>query len=97
MPPGCHRLVYATVSHRLTQLMPFNPDDAVRADGETVRGEYYYEISESEPELILRAWSPLTAYPHTITFDVNMLPAEVAAPWQIIRDFVDIVKKLMGI
>ena len=97
MPPGCHGLVYATVSHRLTQLMPFNPDDAVRADGETVRGEYYYEISASEPELILRAWSPLTAYSHTVTVRVSITPAEVASPWAVLRDFVDIVKKLIGV
>lgn len=78
MAAGCHGMVYATVSHKLTQLMPFNPDEAVAADNETVRGSFYWEVTDPEPELTLRAWSPGTSYDHTITVRVTMLPKEVA-------------------
>jgi len=97
MPPGCHKLVYATVSHRLTQLMPFNPDEAVRADSYPAVGDYHWPVTESSPELILRGWSPKTSYSHNVTFRVNVLPAEIASPWEIMRDFVSIVKKLIGL
>lgn len=79
MPPGCHKLVYATVSHRLTQLMPFNPDEAVRADTYPVVGDYYWSVTESSPELILRGWSPDTIYDHTVSIRITVLPKAVAS------------------
>lgn len=78
MAAGCRQVVYATVSHKLTQLMPFNQDDAVRADDETVEGSYFWEVTDPEPELILRGWSPGTLHDHTITVRVTVLPKAVA-------------------
>lgn len=95
MHPGAHGYVRATVSHRLTQIYPWNPDGDARPTGETVQGDYHYEVSDSEPELILRCWSPGTTYDHVVTFRVNMLEPEVASPLQLIRDFVGILKRVM--
>ena len=84
-PPGCQGLVYATVSHRLTQLMPFNVTGAARGDDETVSGTVYWELKEPKPELILRGWSPDTSYEHRITFRVTILPKSLASMLPVIE------------
>lgn len=79
MRRGCLGYVSATLSHRLTQLFPFNADDAVVTDGETVQGSYYWELKESKPEIILRGWAPDASYDHVITFRVEILPKRIAS------------------
>ena len=95
--PGCHRLVKTRIRRYESQLVPLSRDEWVTGDGETVRTEPYYEMLEAPYQLKFIGASPLTAYDHVITVRVRMQPFEVAAPWSIIRDFVAIVKKLMGL
>jgi len=59
--------------------MPFNADDAIVTDGETVKGSFYWEIKESKPELILRGWAPDASFDHVVTFRVEILPKRVAS------------------
>lgn len=90
-PRGCHGLVYATVSHRLTQLLPFNAKGGAAADDETVSGEYFWELKKGQTELALRCWSPDATYDHTITFRINILPRKVATMIPVI----DLLTKLL--
>ena len=95
--PGCHRLVKVRLFRYESQLIPLSRDEWCTGDGETVRTEPYYEMLDEPLKLKFVGAAPLTAYNHTITVRVRMQPFEVAAPWAIIRDFVSIVKKLMGL
>ena len=98
MEEGCRGMVKATLSHQLTQLMPFNNDGYVALDGPPPEeGMYFWEVSEPKPELILRGWSPDTDHSHDVTFRVNVLPRELAAPYLILRGFVDVLKRLIGL
>lgn len=97
MPPGCQGLNHATVSHRLTQLLPFNPDGDAAPDGETVRGDYFWEVKESHPELILRAWNEDDTFKHAATVRVNIMPKQVVAPYLVIKGLVDVLKRVFRI
>lgn len=79
MPPGCRGFVYATVSHRLTQLCPFNSDGQIRTNAETVMSRYYWELKEPQPELILKGWAPSAAFDHVVAVRVEILPQRVAS------------------
>ncbi len=95
--PGCHRLVKTRLLIAESQLIPLSRDEWCTGDGEAVKTEPYYEMLDEPLQLKFIGAAPLTAYNHTITVRVRMQPFEVAAPWAIFRDFVKIVKKLIGI
>lgn len=95
-PRGCHGLVFATVSHRLTQLMPFNAKGGAAGDDETVSGVYFWELKRGQTELTLSAWSPDATYDHVITFRVNVLPKRVATMIPVI-DLLTRLLRRMGV
>ena len=97
MAEGCHGMVYGTISHRLTQLLPFNPDEAVRSNGYSVPGEYRWPVTETEPELILRAWSPGTSFAHQVTFRANILPEEEVSLGPLTKLMTKILKLITGV
>jgi len=41
--------------------------------------------------------SPGTSYDHKITVRIQVEPPEVAAPWEILRDFISVIKRLLGL
>jgi len=96
-PPGCHGLVKVRLLRSEFQLVPLSRGEWVTGDGEVVQTEPYYELEETPAELKFVGCAPSTAYSHTVTVRVSVVPSEVGAPWQVLRDFVNIVKKLMGI
>jgi len=96
-PPGVHGLVKVRLLRYESQLIPLSGSEWVTGDGEAVTTEGYYEMDETPAQLKFVACSPNATYNHTITVRVSIDPPEVAAPWEVLRDFVNIVKRLMGI
>ena len=96
-PAGCHSLVKVRLLRSEFQLVPLSRGEWVTGDGESVQTEPYYELTEAPSELKFQGCSPSTVYPHVITVRVSIIPAEVAAPWATLRDFVAILKRVMGL
>jgi len=96
-PPGCHGLVKVRLLRSEFQLVPLSRGEWVTGDGEPVVTEGFYLLEETPAELKFIGCSPSASYNHTITIRVSIDPPEVANPWQVMRDFVSIVKRLIGI
>jgi len=96
-PAGCHGLVKVRLLRYGSQLIPLSRGEWVTGDDETVQTETYYQMRDEPLALKFVGCSPGTSYAHKVTVRVQMLPEWVAAPWQVLRDFVAIVKRLMGL
>jgi len=96
-PPGCHGLVHVRLLRSEFQLVPLSRGEWVTGDAETVPTEGYYELTETPAQLKFVAFNDDDTYDHAVTVRVSIIKQEVAAPWQIIRDFVAILKKMMGL
>lgn len=97
-PPGCHKMVKVRLlKGKLFGLLPTNPDEWIRGDEFPITYETYLPIDDMPYELDFQACSPDTDYPHTISVRIEMLKEDVAAPWQTVKDFVSILRKLLGV
>jgi len=97
-PQGCHSLVKVRLTKgKLFGILPTNPDEWITGDGATVSYRMNKLIDDKPYELDFTACSPNTSYQHRITIRIEMLPEEVATPWQVMRDFVQLMSRLMGV
>jgi len=96
-PPGCHGLVKVRILRSEFQLVPLSRGEWVTGDGEAVVTEGYYELEETPAELKFVGCAPTTLYNHVVTVRVSVDPPEIAAPQQVLRDFVSILKRLIGV
>ena len=94
-PPGCHRLVHISIVEGKFQLFPRNPEEDMKADGYVIPIPTYIPLRRGHNQLKLRGWSPLTIYSHNIVVRLIVEPVEIASPWQVMTDFVAILKKLI--
>ena len=95
-PSGCHRLVHISIVEGAYQMFPRNPDGTLSADGRTITFNPYQKLTRGHHILKIRGWSPQTSYPHRIGVRFNVQPEEVATPWEALRNFVNLFKKLVG-
>lgn len=96
-PPGCHSLVKVKLlKGKLFGLLPTNPDEWLTGDGQTVSYVTFLPVDDMPYELDFMGCSPLTIYPHKVTVRVEMMKEELANPFQVMRDFVNIMKRLIG-
>jgi len=91
-PPGCHGMVYATISHHEHQIAPSTESMAMRGDEHPVEWNEYYESYQPAYELKVKLWSPGTAYDHTITVKVAILPRKAI----IALAMVEAIKSIFG-
>jgi hypothetical protein len=96
-PPGCHGVVKVRLLRSEFQLVPLSSGEWVTGDGEIVQTEPYYELVEVPAELKFIGCSPAATYPHTVTVRVSIVPEEIGDPLQVLRGFVDVLKRLIGI
>ena len=75
-PPGPATLVSVTVSDRLIQLVPANPDGYLNFDEAVVSSKLEYDLLDEPYELLARGWSPNANYSHTITIQCNVQPIQ---------------------
>jgi len=96
-PAGCKGLVKVRLLHQEAQLVPLSRGEWVAGDGETIPTETYYELNRAPFALKFVGCSPGTYYPHKVTVRVQLTPAEIATSWQVMRDLVSVIKKLIGL
>jgi hypothetical protein len=95
-PPGCHSLAKVRILRSTFQLIPLSRGEWVTGDAETVKTDPYYELEETPSELVFKGCSPSASYAHTITVRVSIVPVEVGASWLVMKDFIDVLKRMMG-
>jgi len=96
-PAGCHGLVKVRFLRSTFQLAPLSGGEWITGDNESVPVISYYPLEKKPLSLDFVACSPGTYYPHTITVRIWLELPEIATPWQVLRDFVNIVKRLIGV
>jgi len=75
-PAGCRGYVSAVVKVGGHQLYPTNPAGAMNAEDFTVQAWDFYPLMEAPYTLKVKAWSPVTDYPHTLTVRVDLVRLE---------------------
>jgi len=96
-PDGCHRMVKVRIFRYESQLVPLSRDEWVTGDGETVPTEPFYELLEAPYQLKFVGCSPGTKYKHTVTVRIQLLGEEEAAPWRVIKTFIELLRRMMGL
>ena len=96
-PPGCHRMVHVVIIQSKFQLFPRNPEETLKADGYVIPIVTRYNITRGHNLLKLKGWSPSTVYSHKIAVRLTVEPEEADKLLQVMTDFVNIIKKLIGI
>lgn len=100
-PPGCHGLAKSRVFLGEKPIAPRSAKGYLAADAFAVELHHINElISENLPVLRWELWSPGSSYPHTLWMSAEWISAEEPYEKQtvtVIRDLVDIIKKLTGL
>lgn len=78
------------------QLVPLSRGEWVTGDDETVPTDPYYELVETPTQLKFLGCSPGTAYDHTVTVRITVLPKAVASMIPLIELLTKIVHRLFG-
>jgi len=96
-PAGSAGLAHAKIRHEEAQLWPTNPAEDFSWDDHVFRFTTYFELYIEPYQLKLICWNTSTTYSHTILFTVNILPKWLAAPYLILKGFVDAFRRLIGL
>jgi len=95
-PAGCHGLVKVRIKHWESPLVPLSRGEWVTGDDETVKAQMYFELPKGPYELKFQGCSPGTAYAHTITVRITVLPKNIASMIPVI-DLLTRLLQRMGI
>jgi len=95
-PRGCHGLAHAVITENGHQLWPTNPDGDYHGNGVPMEFDECHEL-KPPARLFLYTWNESVAYSHSVHVRITILPKWVAMPYLIVQDFIDIIKRLIGI
>jgi len=96
-PLGPSFMVSFAIFYGIRQIYPEPEGDWVAGDGIYRTVPINWDLPESPCKLTVKAVSPNTTYDHDIFLWLLTKPEVEARPWQIIRDFIRILKRLMGL
>ena len=95
-PPGPWGMVYSAVFLGGAQIFPTEPGDYFHGNDEHVEGDTYV-VTKKGWHWAIEGYSPGTRFEHEVHVDLFVLAEDKASPWRILGDFVEIVKKLIGL
>lgn len=96
-PAGCHYLVGTAVFYGIKQLWPSDVGTWFRANKYVIGFNPSWDMPERKVTLTFKGCAPQTKFQHKIVLRVVTEDLPAARPWQITQDFIQIVKKLVGI
>jgi hypothetical protein len=96
-PDGCNNEVYIALIEGTYQIVPRNPEQALKANDYVIPITEYYPLTRGHNQLNIRGWSPLAAADHEIIVRLTVEVEEIASPLLVLKDFVDVIKKLIGL
>jgi len=75
-PAGCSGMVHVSLWRRDHQVWPVNLDNDIAGEDVVVSWPESYDLEEEPFAFTVKAWSPGTTYPHTITLRFALLSLE---------------------
>lgn len=93
-PAGCRGQVFLAINRALHQVWPTNPDGQFKGEFFPIQGAVYEPLEEPPYTLEAYGWSPGTAFDHTATIRLWLLPREVLEPG---RQAVGVLERLGGL
>jgi len=91
-------LARLAIFYGIEQIFPYESGTWLSGNDESFNINLKWPLPESKITLILKGWNEDDTYDHTfyLRLEVAEQPEE-ARPWKILSDFVQILKKLMGL
>jgi len=96
-PAGCHYLVGTAIFYGIKQLWPVEAGSWFRANKSVISFRPEWDMPERKVKLKFKGCSPTTAFDHKIVLRVETADMPAAKPWQMMYDFIKIIKRLTGI
>lgn len=97
-PDGCCGVVKVRILRgKLERLLPSNPDEWITGNDQEVEFPMSYALDDVPYSLDFVGISPDAYRKHTVTVRITLLPEEVAIPFNVVRDLVQILKRLLGV
>lgn len=90
-PRGCHDMVHITGFYGIKQLFPYEKEDSITGNAESVSTLEWLEAPEVPFKITIKGWSPGTAYSHSPIIRVVTLPDALDAPARLLTR---VLKKL---
>lgn len=82
-PPGCQRLVHASLRFHENKIVPSTEDMYLTGDTFPIEWNEYYEAYQPPYELKAELWNEDDTYAHTVTIRVAILPRKAVTPTSI--------------
>jgi len=96
-PPGCHGLCHVTINDVNGQLYPANAEDNFHGDTFPVELLGRYKLDTAPFKLYIHAWNEDDTYQHTPQVALHVLTEEEMYPFEVLKEFVTLMKRLMGL
>jgi len=98
IPPGHQALARLALFYGIEQLFPKEAGTWLRGDDESFPVRLNWLLPELKTTVTFKGWNEDDTYPHTFYMRLEVTErVEEARPWQVIIDFVAILKRLMGL
>jgi len=96
-PLGCAGLCHVVVADGRGQLYPANAEDSYHGEGYPVPLIGRYKLDSAPYKLSIIAWNEDDTYQHQPQVSFHVLTEEEMNPFEVLKDFVEIMKRLMGL
>jgi len=96
-PAGCCRLARVAGFYGIKQLWPVEAGTWFASDDYVISMPVTWDLPERKVTLTFKGWNEDDTYPHTITCRLCVEDMPAAKPWQVLADFILILKRLIGV
>jgi len=96
-PPGCAALARVQAFYGIRQIAPKPLGSDFRGHGMTVRCPMRWRAPEVPCRIMFKGWNLDDTYDHTPLLFIEAVEEEETPPWSLFRDFILIMKRLVGI
>jgi len=98
IPAGHHALARMAIFYGIEQIFPTERGTWLRGDDEDFSVRLNWPLPERKTTITLKGWNEDTEYEHTFYLRLEVTErVEEARPWDVITDFVVILKRIMGL
>jgi len=98
IPAGHQSLARLAIFYGIRQIFPKQPGTWLKGEGESFSMKIGWRLPEFKVQITLKGWNEDDTYQHTFYLRLEVPEkVEEARPWQVIIDFVAILKKLIGL
>jgi len=98
IPCGHQSLARLAIFYGIHQIFPAEPGTWLKGEDESFSMRIGWRLPEFKVKITLKGWNEDDTYQHTFYLRLEVVEkVEEARPWQVIIDFVAILKRLIGL